>query len=89
MSSAGPWTRPANEHFSTQPWEVTMKQQKPKHNRRAFLAGAVTAGGAAAVLATGAEAAVETAAQTARDPVRSSGYQETDHVRSYYNTARI
>ena len=61
-----------------------------KLNRRNFLI-AVGAGGAATAAAIVTQAVKPTAAQSAtgNDKRRGKGYQETAHVRGYYNTAKV
>ena len=63
---------------------------KSKLSRRNFLL-AVGAGGAAtaAAIATRAVKPVATQPGTGDDKRRGKGYQETAHVRSYYNTAKV
>ncbi|MFK5914506.1 MAG: twin-arginine translocation signal domain-containing protein [Woeseiaceae bacterium] len=64
--------------------------QKSNKSRREFLKGATVAGSAAAVVAvTGSTAAVaEEKIETASVNKKTKGYQETQHIRDYYNTAR-
>ncbi|MEP7061433.1 MAG: hypothetical protein ABI881_03490 [Betaproteobacteria bacterium] len=59
-------------------------------SRRRFLfaLGATGAGAAAASAAALAATAVPQAATATTDHRESRGYRETDHVRSYYATAR-
>ena len=64
---------------------------KSKLSRRNFLL-AVGAGGAAtaAAIATQAVKPIATRPATGNDDKRcGKGYQETAHVRSYYNTAKV
>jgi hypothetical protein len=63
---------------------------KSKLSRRNFLL-AVGASGAATVGAIATRAVNPTATQpaTGNDKRRGKGYQETAHVRSYYNTAKV
>ncbi len=65
------------------------QQQAVNAERRGFLRKAGLAGGAAAAaMATGASAAPAPAPEPTRaEPSR--GYQETEHVRAYYDSARI
>jgi len=58
--------------------------------RRSFLL-AVGAGGAAtaAAIASRVISTEEPKAATSSDKRRGKGYQETAHVRSYYNTAKV
>jgi nitrous oxide reductase len=65
-------------------------QTKSKLNRRNFLL-AVGAGGTAAAAAIAARVIKPEATQAAasEDKRRGKGYQETAHVRSYYNTAKV
>lgn len=65
-------------------------KQKSNKSRREFLKGAVAAGGAAAVVAaTGSNAAVAVEeVETASLDKKAKGYQETQHIRDYYNSAR-
>ena len=64
--------------------------QKSKKSRREFLKGAVAAGGAAAVVvSTGSTAAITSEKVAVANPIeKEKGYQETQHVRDYYNSAR-
>ena len=66
------------------------KETNSKLSRRNFLL-AVGAGGAAtaAAIAGQAIAPVEPEAVASGDKRRGKGYQETAHVRSYYNTAKV
>ena len=65
-------------------------ETKSKLTRRNFLL-AVGAGGAAtaAAIASRAVATDEPKAVAGNDKRRGKGYQETAHVRSYYNTAKV
>jgi nitrous oxide reductase len=65
-------------------------QTKSKLNRRNFLL-AVGAGSTAAVAAIAGRAinAEVPQATASKDKRRGKGYQETAHVRSYYNTAKV
>lgn len=64
--------------------------QKSKQSRREFLKGAVAAGGAAAVVvSTGSTAAIASEeVKTVSKSNKAKGYQETQHIRDYYNSAR-
>ena len=63
---------------------------KSKLTRRNFLL-AVGAGGAATAAAIAGRALTpeEPKAVASNDKRRGKGYQETAHVRSYYNTAKV
>ena len=65
-------------------------ESKSKLSRRNFLL-AVGAGGAATAAAIASRAIVidEPQAVASTDKRRGKGYQETAHVRSYYNTAKV
>ena len=65
-------------------------QTKSKLNRRNFLL-AVGAGSTAAAAAIAGRAIKPEASQAtaSEDKRRGKGYQETAHVRSYYNTAKV
>jgi len=65
-------------------------QTKSKLNRRNFLL-AVGAGGTAAAAAIAGRVINPEASQAtaSEDKRRGKGYQETAHVRSYYNTAKV
>jgi nitrous oxide reductase len=65
-------------------------QTKSRLGRRSFLL-AVGAGGAAtaAAIATRVISAEETKAVASSDKRRGKGYQESAHVRTYYNTAKV
>ncbi|HEU4459856.1 MAG TPA: formate dehydrogenase [Methylibium sp.] len=66
---------------------------KPSSGRRAVLAGAGVAGvlGAAAAVMPGAKQgdAAQAAAATAPQRDAAPGYRLTEHVQSYYRTARV
>ena len=66
-----------------------MSEHKAKLSRRNFLlaVGASGAAGAAAIVATGVPQAQPAA--VAGDKKRSTGYQESAHVRNYYRTAKV
>jgi nitrous oxide reductase len=63
---------------------------KSKLNRRSFLIAA-GAGGAATAAAIAGRVLTpdEPKAVASNDKRRGKGYQETAHVRSYYNTAKV
>ena len=65
-------------------------ETKSKLTRRNFLL-AVGAGGAATAAAIATQVVNPATAQPAtnNDKRRGRGYQETAHVRSYYNTAKV
>jgi hypothetical protein len=71
-------------------WEGHGTMSQTKLNRRSFLL-AVGAGGAATAAAIAAKAVNPAATQTPTGDGkrRGKGYQETAHVRSYYNTAKV
>ncbi|MDH5368806.1 MAG: twin-arginine translocation signal domain-containing protein [Gammaproteobacteria bacterium] len=64
--------------------------QKLKKSRREFLKGAAAAGGAAVVVAaTGQNVAVAAEEiETVSPNKKAKGYQETQHVRDYYDSTR-
>lgn len=55
--------------------------------RRLFIKA--VAGGAVAAVAVAGEASAEVEQASSQEPKASQGYQETDHVRAYYESARI
>jgi shikimate 5-dehydrogenase len=65
-------------------------EAKSKLSRRHFLI-AVGAGGAAAAAAVASRAVTteEPQAVANKDKRRGRGYQESAHVRTYYNTAKV
>ena len=65
-------------------------ETKSKLSRRNFLL-AVGAGGAATAAAAASQALGTSAPDqsASNDKRRGRGYQETAHVRSYYNTAKV
>jgi len=65
-------------------------ESKSRLSRRNFLL-AVGAGGAATAAAIAGRAVTldESKAVAGTDKRRGKGYQETAHVRSYYNTAKV
>ncbi len=63
---------------------------KSKLSRRTFLVAAGVGGAAtAAAIAGRALTAEEPKVVSNKDKRRGKGYQETAHVRSYYNTAKV
>jgi shikimate 5-dehydrogenase len=64
------------------------KESKSKLSRRNFLL-AVGAGGAATAAAIASKSVTPAVEEVATDNKRGKGYQETAHVRSYYNTTKI
>ncbi len=63
---------------------------KSKLGRRNFLIAAGVGGAATAAAITGRVLTpVEPQAVASDDKRRGKGYQETAHVRSYYNTAKV
>lgn len=65
-------------------------ESKSRLSRRSFLLAVGAAGGATAAAIAGRAVTVDepkTVAST--DKRRGKGYQETAHVRSYYNTAKV
>jgi nitrous oxide reductase len=61
--------------------------KKERLPRREFLKGAALSAGAAAVAAVGTAPKTSEAADA--KPASAGGYQETDHVRTYYSLARF
>ncbi|WP_207061404.1 twin-arginine translocation signal domain-containing protein [Motiliproteus sp. SC1-56] len=66
-----------------------MKNQKADQGRRTFIKTLGAAGGAAAVIAASGEVAAQTESEGPDTKVETKGYRETDHVRAYYQSARI
>ncbi|MEH6651094.1 MAG: twin-arginine translocation signal domain-containing protein [Motiliproteus sp.] len=69
-----------------------MSQQKSEatdNQRRQFLKTIGVAGGAVAIAAVAGEAVADVAEETSTEVKSSQGYRETDHVRAYYDSARI
>jgi nitrous oxide reductase len=63
---------------------------KSKLNRRNFLLAVGTGGAAAAAaIASRVVSTDEPQAVAGNDKRRGKGYQESAHVRSYYNTAKV
>jgi hypothetical protein len=71
--------------------EIAMDQPRSKLSRRQVFAGAGTAGALAAVAAVlpRQPEAPQAAAETKPAPERGGGYQVTQHVLHYYQTARV
>ncbi len=65
----------------------TDQDQTKKLDRRSLLKGASLALGAAGV--TAATANTVAAAPAVADKAKTAGYNETDHVRTYYKLARF
>lgn len=62
--------------------------QKTKKSRREFLKGAAATGGAVAIVAATGQNVMAEEAETLAVPKKSKGYQETQHIRDYYNSTR-
>ena len=62
--------------------------QKTKKSRREFLKGAAATGGAVAIVAATGQNVIADEVETVVAPEKSKGYQETQHVRDYYNSTR-
>ena len=71
--------------------EIAMDQPRSKLSRRQVFAGAGTAGALAAVAAVlpRQPEAPQAAAEPKPAPERGGGYQVTQHVLHYYQTARV
>ncbi|MGD8976447.1 MAG: twin-arginine translocation signal domain-containing protein [Gammaproteobacteria bacterium] len=68
---------------------MSRKALSESNNRREFLKGLATVGGATALAAvTGSAVAAEPAAKPTEKP-RTEGYHVTPHVRAYYDKARM
>ena len=64
-------------------------KQKSNKSRREFLKDTVAAGGAAAVVAaTGSSTVIAAEKVETLNPKKVKGYQETQHVRDYYDSLR-
>ena len=68
--------------------ETAMSEQKQKLGRREFLKKAAVTGGAAGVAAVALSQGSAEAAVVSGGP-KSSGYRETEHVKTYYDLARF
>tara|TARA_R110000868_G_scaffold223155_1_gene475008 strand:+ start:2793 stop:3017 length:225 start_codon:yes stop_codon:yes gene_type:complete len=68
--------------------ETAMSEQKQKLGRREFLKKAAVTGGAAGVAAVALSKGSAEAAVVSGSP-KSSGYRETEHVKTYYDLARF
>lgn len=67
-----------------------MKQDQPKASRRGFFLGAAAAGAAAAaVTALPRVSAPVEAAKLPPAPENGGGYSLSEHVKRYYQTARV
>jgi len=64
-------------------------QTKSKLGRRNFLLVAGVGGAATAAAIAGRAISTEAPKPAGSDKRRGKGYQETAHVRSYYNTAKV
>ena len=64
-------------------------QTKPRLSRRSFLLAAGAGGAAAAAAIAGRTIPAEEPKSASNDKRRGKGYQDTAHVRSYYNTAKV
>lgn len=68
---------------------MSKKALSESNNRREFLKGLATVGGATALAAvTGSAVAAEPAAKPADKP-QAEGYRVTPHIRAYYDKARM
>jgi len=70
---------------------MTKQRKQPEHpGRRQFLRGVVVIGGVAGVSALTGKAFGETGEpEEGAQPVTGKGYQESDHIRTYYEKARL
>lgn len=64
-----------------------MKKQQPDLNRRSLLK-ALTIGGTAGVAIAATGVSVAQASENTVSTKSANGYQETAHIRSYYNSLR-
>ena len=62
---------------------------RSKLSRRTFLIAAGVGGAATAAAIAGRALTPEARAIASNDKRRGKGYQDTAHVRSYYNTAKV
>ena len=65
-----------------------MELKKVDAQRRGFLRAAAGAGVLGSLAAMGTRAQAVEVAPEAAEPVKKSGYHETEHIRKYYATAR-
>lgn len=66
------------------------RKQPDSPARRQFLRGVAVIGGVAGVSALTGQAFGETEEpETGAQPVPGKGYQESDHIRTYYDKARL
>lgn len=63
-------------------------KEKSNKSRREFLKGAVATGGAVAIVAATGQNAIAAEAEVVAGPKKSKGYEETQHIRDYYNSTR-
>ena len=69
-----------------------MSKQQPErtdNGRRQFIKALGAAGGAAAVATVASQAQAEVVEQPEVEVKSAQGYQKTDHVRAYYDSARV
>ena len=66
-----------------------MRTQKANKGRRNFLFALGAAGVGAAAVAVTRQAAEAPQVVAGAEPQQGRGYQVTDHVRTYYRTARV
>ncbi|MGX9461298.1 formate dehydrogenase [Shewanella sp. A14] len=64
-----------------------MSKQQPDLNRRALLK-AITIGGTASVAIAATGIKVAKATEQSASTINTKGYQETAHIRSYYDSLR-
>jgi nitrous oxide reductase len=67
----------------------TEKTTKLSQGRRDFLKGVAVAGGVAATAKVGGAVAAVEEEKKIETATNDRGYQETDHVRAYYKSARV
>jgi hypothetical protein len=65
------------------------KSEATDSGRRQFIKTLTVAGGAATVAAVAGEAAAEVQVEDKAEVKGSQGYRETEHVKAYYESARI
>lgn len=80
---------PETAHPTQSPGESTPVAQPADTRRRRFLFGLGAGAASAAAAAVTAAPATATSQDEPSGAPKSRGYHETDHVRSYYRTARF
>jgi hypothetical protein len=74
---------------ATEELKMKRKTNVDPRSRRGFLKDLAATGGAVAVATVAGQAVAAPAPESSAQPERSEGYRVTEHVKTYYDKARI